>query len=80
VIAKTYLTLRWLSIGLITIGVFGGAFGYVRSGSIVIAVGVAINSLNRFVRSTKKRRVELIIPLGLAILLFVVALTLPHAK
>ena len=79
-IAKTYLTLRWFAIICITAGVATGIFGAVRSGAIIIAVGVAINTVARYMRSIKKRRVELIIPLGLAILLFVVALTLPHAK
>ena len=79
-IAKTYLTLRWFAIICIAAGVTTGIFGAVRSGAIVISVGVAVNSVARYMRSIKKRRVELIIPLGLAILLFVVALTLPHAK
>jgi drug/metabolite transporter (DMT)-like permease len=69
-----------LSAGLVVIGVLVGAGGAVRTGSILIAVGAGIYTAVQYSRSESKRKIELVLPLLIALLLFVVALTLPHAK
>ncbi len=71
---------KLLSAGLVVAGVIAGVGGAVRSGSILIAVGAGIYTAVQYSRSESKRRIELILPLLIALLLFVVALTLPHAK
>ena len=72
--------LRILSIAFILIGTTLGIFGSVRSGSIVLALGTAIYVCIKYFRSSPRRRIELIIPLGMCLVLVSVALTLPHAK
>lgn len=69
-----------LSYGVIVIGVVLGIFGYVRSGAIAISLGSAATTYFRFKLSKKRRKIELVIPVAVAITLFVVALTLPHGK
>lgn len=69
-----------LSAGLVLAGVLAGVGGAVRSGSILIAIGAGIYTAAQYSRSESKRKIELILPLLIALLLFVVALTLPHAK
>ena len=71
---------KLLSQVLMVIGVLVAIAGLVRSGSIIIAVGLIGITFTRFIYSEKKRRIELVIPLGLAAMLIVVALTIPHAK
>jgi hypothetical protein len=65
---------------LVALGVLLGIFGFVRTGSIIIALSTGAISYLRYQRMKKKRRVELVIPIALAVTLFVVALTLPHGK
>jgi uncharacterized membrane protein YjjP (DUF1212 family) len=72
--------LRALAFALITVGILLGIFGVVRTGAIAIAVGTCIIAISKYLRSNRHRKIELILPVGMALLLFVVALTLPHAK
>ncbi|CAB4532184.1 unannotated protein [freshwater metagenome] len=77
----TYLGWKKLvSATLVAIGVVVAIAGAVRTGSVLIAVGAAIYTAVQYSRSDTKRKIELILPLFIALLLFVVALTLPHAK
>ena len=64
----------------VAIGVLVGIAGAVRTGSVFIAIGASIYTAVQYSRSESKRRIELVVPLLIALLLFVVALTLPHAK
>ena len=74
------LVWRILAIALVVIGVTLGTLGSVRTCSILVAIGGALYSYNAYTTSATKRTIELLIPLALAALLFVVSLTLPHAK
>jgi len=73
-----------LSYAAISLGLILGIFGVVRTGSILIAIGTAgvatINFLKQDLKAGKRRKIEFALPLAVALLLFVVALTLPHAK
>jgi len=71
---------RILAIALVVIGVTLGTLGSVRTCSILVAIGGALYSYIAYTTSATKRTIELLIPLALAALLFVVSLTLPHAK
>jgi len=73
-----------LSYAAIALGLILGIFGVVRTGSILIAIGTAgvatVNFLKQNLIAGKRRKIEFVLPLAVALLLFVVALTLPHAK
>ena len=73
-----------LSYAAISLGLILGIFGVVRTGSILIAIGTAgvatVNFLKQNLIAGKRRKIEFVLPLAVALLLFVVALTLPHAK
>ena len=81
-----------LGISLIVTGVTFGILSAVRSGSLFLSVGTSIITYSRFthprrqsedseeVDQVKRRTIELIIPAALCITLFVLSLTLPHAK
>jgi hypothetical protein len=72
--------LRLAAFGIIVFGVLLGIFNVVRTGALLIAVGTGVIAITKYLRSNRHRKIELILPVGMAILLFVVALTLPHAK
>ena len=71
---------RVITLTLVIAGVISAIFGAVRSGSLLLAVGTGGYAYLRYREATKKRRIELFLPLLLAALLFIVALTLPHAR
>lgn len=68
-----------LSILIIVIGVTSAVFGKVRSGSLLLSVGTATIVYANYSLALLKRRIELWLPLSIALVLFAVALTLPHA-
>ncbi len=65
---------------IVVIGVTIGIFGAARSGSILVAIGCALYSYNSYTSTSAKRKVELIIPVVIALLLLVLSFTLPHAR
>jgi len=71
---------RAISVALVVIGVTFGIFSAVRTGSLLVAVGGALYSYLAYTTSVTKRTIELLIPIAMTSLLFVVSLTLPHAK
>jgi hypothetical protein len=72
--------IRILAYVFIVVGIFLGIFDVVRTGALLVAVGTAVIATTKYLRSNRHRKIELILPVGMALLLFVVALTLPHAK
>jgi hypothetical protein len=72
--------IRVLAYALIVLGIFLGIFGVVRTGALLVAAGTVVIATTKYLRSNRHRKIELILPVGMALLLFVVALTLPHAK
>ena len=75
-------TIFWqsISIALVVIGVTLGIFSAVRTGSILVAAGGALYAYVSYTTSLTKRTIELLIPIGVTLLLFIVSLTLTHAK
>lgn len=72
--------LRYLALSMIFLGAGLGIFGSVRSGALFLALGTSAFVSINYYRAGIKRRIELIIPLGMCLVLVSVALTLPHAK
>jgi hypothetical protein len=72
--------IRILAYVFIIAGIFLGIFDVVRTGALLVAVGTVVIATTKYLRSNHHRKIELILPVGMALLLFVVALTLPHAK
>ena len=79
-VEKYFDQIRITSFALIILGALLGVFNVVRSVAILIALGTSAIVTIQFLRSNRHRKIEFILPLGIAALLFVVALTLPHAK
>jgi hypothetical protein len=65
---------------LIVLGILFGIFDAVRTGAILLSIGTGIIATTKYLRANRRRKIELILPVGMAVLLFVVALTLPNAK
>jgi len=75
--AITRFQLRLAAIAII-VGVAIGAFGAVRSGSILVALGTAVIALAQSTRVVGRRRIiECYFPLALAGVLFALAVALP---
>ena len=65
---------------LIVLGILFGIFDAVRTGAILLSIGTGVIATTKYLRSNRRRKIELILPVGMPALLFVVALTLPNAK
>ncbi|MEI6294939.1 MAG: hypothetical protein WCO95_02645 [Actinomycetes bacterium] len=69
-----------MAIALVVMGVTIGIFSAVRTCSILVAIGGALYAYIAYTTSSPRRSIELLIPTGVTLLLFIVSLTLPHAK
>ncbi|MCX6451044.1 MAG: hypothetical protein NTZ31_05005 [Actinobacteria bacterium] len=69
-----------ISYALVAVGIILGITGSVRSGAVLIAIGTSVIAWTNFSLEGKRRKIEIFLPVAVALLLFVVALTLPHAK
>jgi hypothetical protein len=72
--------IRIIAFIFIFTGVLFGVFDAVRTGALFLSVGTIVIATTKYLRSNRHRKIELILPVGMAALLFVVALTLPNAK
>jgi hypothetical protein len=72
--------LRTIGLALIIAGSALALYGKVRTGSLGLAVGMGSYGYSRYFILGMKRRIELFLPLLIAGTLFVVSLTLPHAR
>jgi hypothetical protein len=77
--AINFEQLRKVGVALIAFGVMAALFGKVRTGSLLLSLGLGGFSYARYFIVGMKRRIELFLPLIIAGTLFVVSLTLPHA-
>jgi hypothetical protein len=65
-----------VSYGFVLTGVVLGILGFVRAGSLFIAVGTAGVAL----KSRDFRRIEFYLPLAIAVALFALAIALPRGR
>ena len=72
--------IRRFSLIVVSIGIIIGISGAVRTGSIILSLGASIFVLARYSQLQVKRGIELVLPITICGLLFVLALSLPHAR
>lgn len=72
--------IRRFSLIVVLIGVVIGVSGAVRTGSIIISLSASIFILARYSQSQVKRGIELVLPITICALLFILALSLPDAR
>lgn len=72
--------IRRFSLVVVAIGIIIAISGAVRTGSIVLSLGSSAFVLARYSQLKVKRNIELILPLMICLMLFVLALSLPHAR
>ncbi len=72
--------IRRFALVAVLIGVVIGVSGAVRTGSIIISLSASIFILARYSQSQVKRGIELVLPITICALLFILALSLPDAR
>ncbi len=72
--------IRRFSLLVVIVGLIIGMTGAVRTGSIILSLGASAFVLARYTQQKVKRNIELLLPILICILLFVLALSLPNAK
>jgi hypothetical protein len=72
--------IRRFALIAVVIGVVIGISGAVRTGSIIISLSASIFILARYSQSEVKRGIELVLPITICALLFILALSLPDAR
>jgi hypothetical protein len=72
--------IRRFSLAVIIIGLIISISGAVRTGSIILSLGASAFVLARHSQVKVKRNIELILPIMICIMLFVLALSLPNAR
>ena len=80
---KENLTLdqiRRFALAVVVIGLIVSISGGVRTGSIILSLGASAFVLARYSQLKVKRNIELILPILICIMLFILALSLPNAR
>lgn len=72
--------IRRFSLVVVLIGLIIGMTGAVRSGSIVISLGASAFVLARYTQQKVKRNIELLLPIMICVMLFILAFSLPNAR
>ncbi len=72
--------IRRFSLIVVIVGLIIGMTGAVRTGSIILSLGASAFVLARYTQQKLKRNIELLLPIMICILLFVLALSLPNAR
>ena len=72
--------IRRFALIVVLVGVVIGISGAVRTGSIIISLSASIFILARYSQSQVKRGIELVLPITICALLFILALSLPDAR
>ena len=72
--------IRRFSLIVVIVGLIIGMTGAVRTGSIILSLGASAFVLTRYTQQKVKRNIELLLPIMICILLFVLALSLPNAR
>ena len=72
--------IRRFSLAVVIIGLIISISGAVRTGSIILSLGASAFVLARHSQVKVKRNIELVLPIMICIMLFVLALSLPNAR
>jgi O-antigen/teichoic acid export membrane protein len=72
--------IRRFSLVVVLIGLIIGMTGAVRSGSIVLSLGASTFVLARYTQQKVKRNIELLLPIMICVMLFILAFSLPNAR
>ena len=72
--------IRRFSLVVVLIGLIIGMTGAVRSGSIVLSLGASAFVLARYTQQKVKRNIELLLPIMICFMLFILAISLPNAR
>jgi hypothetical protein len=72
--------IKKLALIVIILGLVIGMTGAVRSGSIILSLGASVLVIVRYSQLRVKRNIELVLPIMVCIMLFVLALSLPNAR
>jgi O-antigen/teichoic acid export membrane protein len=72
--------IRRFSLVVVLIGLIIGMTGAVRSGSIVLSLGASAFVLARYTQQKVKRNIELLLPIMICVMLFILAISLPNAR
>lgn len=72
--------IRKFSLVVVLIGLVIGMTGAVRSGSIVLSLGASAFVLARYTQQKVKRNIELLLPIMICVMLFILAISLPNAR
>jgi O-antigen/teichoic acid export membrane protein len=72
--------IRRFSLVVVLVGLIIGMTGAVRSGSIVLSLGASAFVLARYTQQKVKRNIELLLPIMICVMLFILAFSLPNAR
>jgi hypothetical protein len=72
--------IRRFSMVVVVVGIVIAISGAVRTGSIILSLGASAFALARYSQLKVKRSIELILPIAICLLLFILALSLPNAR
>lgn len=72
--------IRRFSLVVVIIGLIISISGAVRTGSITLSLGASAFVLARHSQVKVKRNIELILPIMICVMLFILALSLPNAR
>ncbi len=72
--------IRRFSLAVVVIGLIISICGAVRTGSMILSLGASAFVLARHSQVKVKRNIELVLPIMICIMLFVLALSLPNAR
>ena len=72
--------IRRFSLVVVLIGLVIGMTGAVRSGSIVLSLGASAFVLARYTQQKVKRNIELLLPIMICVMLFILAFSFPNAR
>lgn len=71
---------RRFSLAVVVIGLIISISGAVRTGSMILSLGASAFVLARHSQVKVKRNIELVLPIIICVMLFILALSLPNAR
>ena len=71
---------RRFSLAVVVIGLIISISGAVRTGSMILSLGASAFVIARHSQVKVKRNIELVLPIIICIMLFILALSLPNAR